>query len=70
MKSDTRWQRIAERLAESGWSWRHVHLEDRVGRGRHVVEAHNDDGLTHAVVADSVNPAFVALEHSVKSASK
>jgi hypothetical protein len=70
MKSGTHWQRIAERLAESGWSWNHVRLDDRVGRSKHVAEAHNEDGETHAVVAKSVGPAFVALERSVKSATK
>jgi len=29
MKTGTHWQRIAERLAESGWSWQHICLTDR-----------------------------------------
>ena len=70
MNMNQRWQRIAERLAEAGWSWQHVKLSDRVGRSQHVAEAHNEDGETHAVVAKSVGPAFVALERSVKSVTK
>jgi hypothetical protein len=69
MNAEKRWQRIAERLAESGWSWRHVRLTDRVGRVRHVAEAHNDEE-THAVVAPSANTSFGALDHSINSADK
>ena len=67
---EAHWQRIAERLTESGWSWQHVRLDDRVGRKQHVAEAHNDDGETHAVVAKSVGSAFVALARSIKSVAK
>jgi len=70
MKTGTHWQRIAERLAETGWSWQHVCLTDRAGRNRHVAEAHNDDGEKHVAVAPSIGPAFFALERSVKSAGK
>jgi hypothetical protein len=65
MNSANNWHPIAERLAESGWSWQHVRLDDRVGRSQHVAEAHNDDGATHAVVAQSADMAFDALERSV-----
>lgn len=68
MKIGPRWQKIAERLAESGWSWQHTELTDRVGRDVHVVEAHNDHGQTHAAVAASVGPGFVAVESSIKAA--
>ena len=64
------WQRIAERLAESGWTWQHVKLSDRVGRKLHVAEAHNEDGVTHAAVAKSVSSAFIVLEASIKTESK
>ncbi len=70
MKTGTHWQRIAERLAESGWSWQHVRLTDRVGRTLYVAEAHNDYGEKHVAVAPSIGPAFFALERSVKSAGK
>lgn len=70
MKSGTHWQRIAERLAESGWSWNHVRLDDRVGRSKHVAEAHNEEGETHAAVATAVGPAFAALEKSVEARKK
>jgi len=66
MKMGNQWQRIAERLSEAGWSWRHVRLTDRLGRVRHVAEAHNEKGATHAVVAPSVPSAFSALDCSVK----
>jgi hypothetical protein len=59
------WNRIAENLAESGWSWQHVHLTDRIGRSLHVAQARNGDGQIHAVVANSVGSAFLALERSV-----
>lgn len=65
MNTGAEWESIAERLAESGWSWKHVRLDDRVGRSQHVAEAHNEDGEIHAVVAESVGTAFVALESSV-----
>ena len=29
MSASSNWQNIAERLAESGWSWRHVTLTNR-----------------------------------------
>ena len=70
MKIRKRWEQIAEHLAESGWSWRLVRLDDRVGRSQHVAEAHNEDGVTHAVVAKSVGTAFAALERSVVSKGK
>ena len=70
MNGANNWQPIAERLAESGWSWNHARLDDRVGRTQHVAEAHNEDGVTHAVVAQSVGTAFVALERSVVSNGK
>jgi hypothetical protein len=68
MKPSSTWQDIAERLAESGWSWRHVVLPNRATPALHVAEARNEAGQRHAVVADSVAPAFAALEKSVQSA--
>ena len=65
-----KWHRIAEKLCELGWSWQHVRLDDRVGRCLHVAEAHNEDGETHAAVAESVGTAFVALDYSINSPSK
>ena len=70
VKGHSNWHQIAERLAESGWSWQHVRLSDRAGRNRHVAEAHNEEGHTHAVVAPSVGQAFGALERSVERACK
>ena len=70
MDASTNCQPIAERLAESGWSWQHVRLDDRVGRSQHVAEAHNEDGETHAAVAESVGSAFVALEESITGVGK
>jgi hypothetical protein len=67
MSTEKRWQRIAKRLAESGWSWRHIRLNDRVGRIRHVAEAHNEEGATHVVVAPSVGVSFRALDCSIKT---
>ena len=64
------WHPIAERLTEKGWSWRHVTLRPRAKKNLHVVEAHNDEGVTHAAVATSVGPAFVALEQSIQSAGE
>ena len=70
MQTDAQWQHIAERLAETGRSWQHVKLSDRAGRNAHVAESHNDNGQTHVAVADSVMPAFLALEQSIKAAEK
>jgi len=67
MKPAPTWQNIAERLAESGWSWRHVTLANRATPDLHVAEARNEDGHLHAAVADSVGPAFTALEQSIQS---
>jgi len=67
MKMGMHWQRIAERLSEAGWSWRHVRLTDRVGRIRHVAEAHNEEGEIHAVIAPSVGASFGALDRSINS---
>jgi len=64
------WQSIAEKLSESGWSWRHVTFLNRAASDVHVVEARDDEGHVHAVVAESVEPAFVALEESIKAAGK
>ena len=66
MNQPSDWRAIAERLAESGWSWRHVTLKGRATPDLHVAEARNDEGHTHAAVADSVAPAFAALEESVQ----
>lgn len=70
MKTGTHWQRIAERLAESGWSWQHDCLTDRMGREQHVAEAHNDDGEKHVAVAPAIGSTFFALECSIKRAGK
>jgi len=67
MKPDSNWQKVAERLAESGWSWRHVTLSNRATPDLHVAEARNDEGHTHVAVADSVAPAFTALEESIRA---
>jgi hypothetical protein len=67
MKSSSHWQHIAERLAESGWSWKHSKLSRREKHNLHVAEARNDDGHTHAVVAESIKPAFAVLEQSIQS---
>jgi hypothetical protein len=64
------WQNIAERLAESGWSWRHVTLINRATPDLHVAEALGDDGQRHVVVAEAVNPAFTALEASIHAAAE
>jgi hypothetical protein len=68
MKPHSNWQKVAERLAESGWSWRHVTLSNRATPDLHVAEAWNGEGQTHAAVADSVAPAFSALEESIRAA--
>ena len=60
----------AERLAEGGWSWQHRQFSDRSGHSFHLAEAHDLDGVTHAVVAESVNPAFAALEKSIRVVGK
>lgn len=65
MNTGAIWQQIAERLAESGWTWQHRKLVNRTERRIHVAEARNDNGEWHAVVADAVAPAFVALEQSI-----
>ena len=65
MRPALNWQTIAERLAESGWSWRHFALATRAKGNLHVAEARNDDGHTHVVAASSVQSAFTALEQSV-----
>jgi hypothetical protein len=70
MKSGRHWHRIAERLSEAGWSWQHVRLNDRVGRVRHVAEAHNEEGQTHVAVAPSVGASFGALDRSINSPAK
>lgn len=70
MKTGMHWQRIAERLAEAGFSWTH---RTRIGRNRetmHVAEAHDEKGQIHFAFAKTVGPAFVALERSVKSVGK
>ncbi len=61
------WQEVAERLAEEGWSWQHRSFSDRNGHSLHMAEAHDLDGLTHAVVAESVTPAFDALDDSINA---
>ena len=68
MKTDTHWQRIAERLAESGWSWSHRERVDQKRKIVHVAEAHNENGQTHFAFAQTVRPAFVVLERSIQSA--
>jgi hypothetical protein len=70
MKMGTNWQRIAERLSEAGWSWRHVRLTDRLGRVRHVAEARNGEGETHVVVAPSTRASFGELDRSINSPAK
>jgi hypothetical protein len=70
MKPAPKWQSIAQRLAESGWSWQHVKLSNRATPDLHVAEAHNEDGQTHAAVAGSIGPAFAALDESIQTASK
>jgi hypothetical protein len=65
MKIRKGWKYIAERLAESGWSWQHRTFSDRAGKKLHFAEAHDLDGKTHAVVADKIVPAFSALEKSI-----
>jgi len=70
MKRSSGWQLIAERLAESGWSWQHVTLSRRANPNLHVAEARNEEGHTHAVVADSIAPAFTALEESIQAAGQ
>ena len=42
-------------------------LDDRVGRSRHVAEAHNEDGKTHADVAKSEEIAVEALSEAIKA---
>ncbi len=68
MKPEKNWQCIAERLAEEGWSWQHRRFSDRNGHSLHMAEAHDIEGVTHAVVAESITPAFVALEDSINTA--
>ena len=70
MKTGMHWQRIAERLAETGWAWSHRTRIDQNRRSVHVAEAHNEKGQTHFAFANTVGPAFVALERSVKLAEK
>jgi len=66
MKVGKNWQGIAERLAESGWTWHHFRVVDRAGRRRHVAQASNADGQKHIAVAPSVRPAFAAIAQSIK----
>ena len=70
MHPEQHWQKVAERLAEGGWSWQHRQFSDRSGHSFHLAEAHDLDGVTHAVVAESVNPAFAALEKSIRVVGK
>ena len=62
------WQRIAERLAEAGWSWKHCERTHKKRNLVHLIEAHNLDGEVHCVVADSINEGFHALKNSIKAA--
>jgi len=64
------WQNIAERLAEAGWSWRHVAFLNRATPDLHVAEARDENGCVHAVVAEAVEPAFAALEESIQTAGE
>jgi len=68
MNACTYWQRVAERIAEAGWSWSHCTRSDRMGRIVHIAEAHNDDGQKHVTVGKTIRPVFVALERSIKNA--
>lgn len=70
MKTGMHWQRIAERLAEAGWSWSHRERVDRKSEIVHVAEAHNLDEVKHLAVATAVGPAFFALERSIKAGEK
>jgi hypothetical protein len=70
MNAEKNWQQVAERLAENGWSWKYRNFSDRNGHSFHMAEAHDIEGVTHAVFAESVTPAFVALEQSIKAAGK
>ena len=70
MKTGMHWQRIAERLAEAGWSWSHRTRTAQKRQSVHVAEVHNEKGQTHFAFANTVGPAFVALERSVKMAGK
>ena len=60
------WHKIAEKLTEAGWSWQHSHVKES-GLNVHVVEVHNEKGITHAAVAKAVGPAFTAVEQSIQS---
>jgi len=67
MKMNGNWQCIAERLAESGWTWKHFRIIDRLGRARHVARVCNSDGQKHIAVAPEVRRAFAAVAHSIKT---
>ena len=67
MKPAPKWQSIAERLAESGWSWRHLVVSTRMHTHIHLVEARNTVGQIHVVVAEVARQGFEVLEKSINA---
>lgn len=67
MKMSIPWQQIAERLAESGWSWSHRELDDHRRNIVHFVEVHNQDGIVHCAFANNLYSAFYAVGHSIRA---
>ena len=70
MNPCSNWQNIAERLADSGWSWKHETFAIRAIGGLHLAEARNEEGEQHVVIAETVGEAFVALEESIRAATQ
>ncbi len=64
------WEKVADRLSKSGWTWGCVATVDREGRTIWIVDAHRDDRKRFVVRAGEKLTAFLELESGIRAANQ
>jgi hypothetical protein len=64
------WEKVADRLSKSGWTWGCVATVDREGRTIWIVDAHRDDRKRFVVRAGEKLTAFLELESAIRAANQ